>query len=71
MKDQSSYLEENFLKTEKAEKIASMLGEVNKSYADILLLRFYLEMEIGEIAEVLNITENNASVRIHRAMISL
>lgn len=71
IRDQSSYLEEELLKAEKAEKIASMLGEVNKSYADILMLRFYLEMEIGEIAEVLNITENNASVRIHRAMISL
>ena len=69
--DKINYIEEEFLKSENADKMVSILAKVNKSYADILMLRYYYEMEIEEIAKMLNISENNVSVKIHRALSSL
>lgn len=38
---------------------------------DLLLLRFIEDMPVTDIADIYDITENNASVRIHRALSKL
>jgi RNA polymerase sigma-70 factor, ECF subfamily len=44
------------------------LKELDDIYREVLLLRFVEELSVKEIAEVLNETENNISVRIHRGL---
>ena len=61
-------LDEHMLKIEKTKEIAEKLNMVHPPYADIITLRYYHELSISEISKLLNITENNASVRINRAI---
>lgn len=44
------------------------LSKLEEDDREILILRFVEEIAVGDIAEILGITENNASVRIHRAL---
>ncbi len=64
-------LDEHMLKIEKTKEIAEKLNMVHPPYADIITLRYYNELSISEISKLLNITENNASVRINRAIKAL
>ncbi|PKM57443.1 MAG: sigma-70 family RNA polymerase sigma factor [Firmicutes bacterium HGW-Firmicutes-3] len=64
-------IEEEFLQIEFSEKIAKYLEQLHQPYADVLTLRYYYELEISEIARNFNITENNVSVRIYRALEAL
>ncbi len=64
-------IEENFIRKEFSSEIAKYIEKIYLPYADILTLRYYYELEIYEIARNLNITENNVSVRINRALIAL
>jgi RNA polymerase sigma-70 factor (ECF subfamily) len=52
-------------------KVENYLSDLHKPYANIIMLKFYYELSIPEIAEILNITENNVSVRINRALKAL
>lgn len=63
--------EEHIARIEKHKEIAKQLAKLHKPYADILTLRFYHQLSISEIAMTLEITENNASVRINRALHAL
>ena len=64
-------LDEHMLKIEKTKEIAEKLNMVHPPYADIITLRYYNELSISETSKLLNITENNASVRINRAIKAL
>lgn len=64
-------LDEHVIKVEDSKEMANNLSDLHKPYADIIMLKFYYELSIPEIAEVLNITENNVSVRINRALKAL
>ena len=55
------------LRIEGADALA-MLRQLSEEDRDVLTLRFVDELEPREIAEVLGISANAASVRIHRAM---
>ena len=58
------------LETESKEtkyKIYKLICSLDPIYRDILLLKFYYDMEDSEIAETLSITLANARVRLHRA----
>ncbi|MGN1089738.1 MAG: RNA polymerase sigma factor [Huintestinicola sp.] len=39
---------------------------MNENYSDVLMLKFFYECSNKEIAQLLNITEENAAVRIFR-----
>ena len=52
-------------------KVENYLSDLHKPYANIIMLKFYYELSMPEIAEILNITENNVSVRINRALKAL
>lgn len=60
-------LDEHVLRIEESKEMAKRLADLHQPYADILTLRYYHQLSITEIADVLEITENNVSVRIGRA----
>lgn len=62
------FIEEQLLKTAFSSEMSKYIKRLHPSYADILTLRFYYELDIKEISEMLGVTENNVSVRIHRAL---
>jgi len=64
-------IEEQLLKMDFSLDLAKYLEQLHSPYADILTLRFYYELEIYEIAGILDIKENNVSVRINRALAAL
>lgn len=64
-------LEDYVLNLERGDELARALSKVNSVYSDILTLRYYYEYSIGEICDLLNITEDNVSVRLHRAKAAL
>lgn len=62
------------LETESREvqkRIYDLIASLDTSYSDILLLKFYYDMDDDEIAETLGISLNNARVRLHRARTKL
>jgi len=64
-------LDESIIKVENSKEMANELSNLHKPYADVIMMKFYYELLILEIAEILNITENNVSVRINRALKAL
>ena len=63
--------QDNFSDIANKSTFQSKLKHLHPSYADILTLKFYFELEIFEIANVLGISANNASVRLSRALNAL
>ncbi|UZQ85499.1 sigma-70 family RNA polymerase sigma factor [Thermoclostridium stercorarium] len=59
--------EEYMLKIENAEWVARKLASINPEYADVLVLRYTYQFSIEEIAYLLNTTEGNVRVKLHRA----
>lgn len=49
------------------EEINNAIMELNEGYRTVLVLRYQLEMNNQEIAEILNISKENVEVKIHRA----
>jgi len=47
--------------------IQAVLREVPPNHRDVLVLRYFQDMSVSEIAEVLGCTETAAKVRLHRA----
>lgn len=48
-------------------RLFDLVKSLNKNYSDIILLKFYHELENDEIASLLNITEDNVRKRLQRA----
>ena len=69
--NENEMLEDFVIKLDTHMSIQNYLGKLYEPYSDILTLRFYYELEIREISEMIGITENNVSVRIHRALAAL
>lgn len=64
-------LEDYILRIEKSGDIARQLDRLHRPYADILVLRYYHELSVDEISDLLGITENNVRVKLHRALNAL
>lgn len=62
----SENIELDFEITEKTDKIFEIVKSLDKNYSDVLVLKLFYEMSDNEIAEALNITIENARVRIFR-----
>lgn len=70
MEDTIADLQDVELETESRavqREIYDMICSMEPKYCDILLLKFYHELDDTEIAETLGITLTNARVRLHRA----
>lgn len=64
-------IEEHMISMDLNREIGAYLEGLYQPYKDILTLKYYYDLDISEIAEVLAITENNVSVRLYRAKLSL
>ncbi len=62
---------EDILNSVMGRELMTMLEQLNDSCRDILVMRYIDDLPVKEIAKVLGISENNVSVRIHRALADL
>ncbi|MBH1940176.1 sigma-70 family RNA polymerase sigma factor [Mobilitalea sibirica] len=69
--DTSLSLDEHVLNLERGKELAEALSKINSGYADILSLRYYYEMSLTEIGDLLNLSTDNVCVKIHRAKAAL
>jgi RNA polymerase sigma-70 factor (ECF subfamily) len=49
-------------------EVRLILGRINKRYREILYLKYFSELELEEIADVLQEKKSNVSVLLHRAL---
>ena len=59
--------EQHVIKIDNAEWVARKLAQINPEYADVLVFRYTYQLSSEEIADLLNISESNVRVRLHRA----
>jgi RNA polymerase sigma-70 factor (ECF subfamily) len=71
IEDNERNLDDHILRIEKSSEMIKKLSKLYPPYADILMLKYYHQLSITEIAETLGITENNVSVKINRALKAL
>ncbi len=64
-------LEQNITIAISAQQLLTLMEQIPQQYADILDLRFTQELDIAEIAEILQATPNAISVKLHRAIARL
>jgi len=50
------------------EKILEILDKIDIKYREIVIMRYVEDFSIKEISKIINETENNVSVRIHRGL---
>lgn len=70
-KDDRSGAHEELMQSELRENLLSILKDLKHADQEVLHLRFFAELSVKEISEVLKISENAASVRIYRGLKSL
>lgn len=71
MNDNENLIEKHMIDFERSREMAKRLKQINESYADVIMLRYYHEFSPAEIADVLNIKESNVYARLSRARASL
>lgn len=65
--DKICFPEERVLKKEREEKIKSLLKELPDIYHDVLVMRYYYEMSVSEIARFMGISKETTETRLYRA----
>lgn len=60
-------LDDLVIRLSEAKEISEKLSELKNEYADILTLKYYHQFNNEEIADILNITNENARIRLFRA----
>lgn len=65
--DDGKSIEEILIDSEMLNMIAAKMKELHTPYSDIISLKYFYQYTNGEIAALLNITEENVRVRLHRA----
>lgn len=68
--DIDEFVETNVIRDENVKEITELIYQLNPNYADIIKLCFYDQMSISEMASILNISKNNVSIRLKRALIA-
>ncbi len=63
-----AYTEDDKEELEIQKEAVEKLKEVDESYREVLILRYVSGLKVKEIAELLEETENNISVRIYRGL---
>ena len=65
--DDASFVKDLETKT-LVQDVKDQLKHLPDAYREIIILRFINELEIPEIATAMDMTENNTSVKLHRAI---
>lgn len=71
IKDDDVDIDNYIIRMEDSRKMAELLNSMYQPYGDILTLRYYNELSVPEIAVALDISTNNVSVRLNRALKAL
>lgn len=58
---------DNLTTKEACDKLTRCIGSLSKNYSDILYLKIELDCSYDEIGNILNISPENAKIRLHRA----
>lgn len=64
-------LEEETLAQISADRVYSLIDSIREEYRSVFLLKYAYDLSHREIGELLGISENNVTVRLHRAKKSL
>ena len=64
-------VDERIINAEMFNRVSAKIQELNTVYSDIISLKYFYHYSDIEIAKMLNITQENARVRLHRARQSL
>jgi len=64
-------LDDVVIRLDQAKELTEKLSKLKNEYANILTLKYYHQFNDKEIAEVLNITNENARIRLYRAKVAL
>ena len=64
-------LDDLVIRFEESEELSEKLAEIKSEYANILTLKYYHQLNDKEIAEMLDLTNENVRIRIYRAKIAL
>jgi RNA polymerase sigma-70 factor (ECF subfamily) len=54
--------------TQEKEKIHRVINRLPERHQKVIMLKYFSDLSLPEIAEALNITPNNAGVMVHRAL---
>lgn len=60
-------IEDHILKAEKEQDLLEKVLQLKVKYREVILLYYYQELEVKDIAEILNIKEGSVRVRLQRA----
>jgi len=60
-------LEESVLSAVSSQQIFEMMEQLGEELRSVFLLRYAYDYSLKEVGKILNISENNAAVRLHRA----
>jgi RNA polymerase sigma-70 factor (ECF subfamily) len=69
--DYTYSIDEQLIKHESLIALREKIKMLHQPYADIISLKYFYEFSDKEIAKILDISEQNARVRLHRAKTSL
>lgn len=58
----------NYMTIEEQEKLIEVINNLDEKTADLIELRFFQQLSFKEIADIYNITEANAKMRIYRTL---
>jgi len=58
----------SYMSQDEQEKLIDILNMLNEGHMDLIELRFFQEMSFRQIAEIYNITEANAKMRVYRVL---
>lgn len=71
VEQKSPSLEECFLEKEEEREIFESIFNLKPRYKEVILLYYYQELKIKEIAEILDVSEANVSMRLQRGRAEL
>lgn len=69
--DQESNVLDRLIKTEKNKALLEAVSILKKEHNEVIVLFYFNNLSIKEISKVINKTENNVKVLLHRARIEL
>ena len=65
--DKAEFVEQLDLRMQ-VQEVQAKLQELPDAYREVIVMKYINDLTIGEIADVLQTSENNISVRLHRAI---
>lgn len=65
--DENESIDELIIRIGDAKFLSEKLAKINETYADILTLKYYYGFDDIQIAELLNISNENVRIRLYRA----